>query len=181
LIFSKFAIIKNTLQKGKKENLKVEKLIKNLKLKINKMNPKKGFTLIELLVVIAIIGILASIVLVSLGGARTKAKDARVVTDISQVRSIAELVFDSVDPNSYATLCDVTNTLNGAQAIYGAQLTAIETDITNQGSTNACIASATAYCISADLMTTGMGHYCADSTGIVKSNATAACTITTCP
>lgn len=49
---------------------------------------KKGFTLIELLVVIAIIGILASIVLVSFPGATKKAKDSRVVSAISQARTV---------------------------------------------------------------------------------------------
>ena len=41
------------------------------------MNRKKGFTLIELLIVIAIIGILASIVLVSLSSGRERAKVAQ--------------------------------------------------------------------------------------------------------
>jgi len=50
------------------------------------MKKFKGFTLIELLVVIAIIGILSSIVMVSLGSSKIKSRDAKRVSDIKTLQ-----------------------------------------------------------------------------------------------
>jgi prepilin-type N-terminal cleavage/methylation domain-containing protein len=55
----------------------------------------RGFTLIELLVVIAIIGILSSVVLVSLNSARVKARESRRASDMVQVINALELYFDA--------------------------------------------------------------------------------------
>ncbi|MBU1291944.1 type II secretion system GspH family protein [Patescibacteria group bacterium] len=62
---------------------------------LKKLSKSKGFTLIELLVVITIIGLLASIVLVSLNSARAKARDARRVADLYQIVLALELYYDT--------------------------------------------------------------------------------------
>ena len=68
---------------------------------------QKSFTLVELLVVISIISLLASIVLVSLNSARLRARDARRLSDVRQLRSALELYFDrnnSSYPNTLGSL-----------------------------------------------------------------------------
>jgi len=98
----------------------------------------KGFTLIELLVVIAIIGILASIVLVSLGGARTRAREARVIADLNQIRSMGEIIY-SID-NSYSNVLTYAS-INTLMADMSAQLA---TNILRTG-------NAAEYCVEATL------------------------------
>jgi prepilin-type N-terminal cleavage/methylation domain-containing protein len=70
----------------------------------NKIMKQKGFTLIELLVVVAIIGILATVVLASLGSARDRARTAKAQSDIVQMRTIML----SAQINSNKNLAEIT-------------------------------------------------------------------------
>ncbi|MBI2278638.1 MAG: type II secretion system protein [Candidatus Brennerbacteria bacterium] len=53
-------------------------------------NKQSGFTLIEMLVVVAIIGLLSSVVVIGVGGARQKARDTKRVADLRQIQTYLE-------------------------------------------------------------------------------------------
>ncbi len=140
-----------------------------------KIFTKKGFTLIELLVVIAIIGILASIVLVSLGGARDKAKDARAIADMSQIRATAEMIYasDGDYDNVKCTHDDMKVLCADIKAQTG-----------NDVSISIPASPALKYCASVKLLSkkdAADNYYCIDSTGIAKETTGACAATHTCP
>ena len=106
---------------------------------LNPMRRQGGFTLIELLVVIAIIAVLAAVVLVALGNARTRARDARRVSDLNNVALALEVYLDTTNVATYPTAGvavpsnaqwgTMIASLRGANVIQGA----IQDPITNAG------------------------------------------------
>jgi len=136
---------------------------------------KKGFTLIELLVVIAIIGILASVVLVSFPGATKKAKDARVISAISQSRTVMEYVCASEG-------CADFSLAHADMLSLAAEIKAND----KGGVVATVVVSGENVCISAPVNSDAIGtYYCADRTGLAGYSATACaaglCTAITSP
>lgn len=133
----------------------------------------KGFTLIELLVVIAIIGLLASIVLVSLSGAQNRAKDARVMTAMNQFRSQAVIIGESNAGSFNNIYCsDVTGP---TCTCLDTQIKNLCDDITQNASGSLMVirvnqAASTTYCAYARLLGTGQ-YWCVDNVLTSKSYA----------
>lgn len=125
------------------------------------MKKQKGFTLIELLVVIAIIALLASIVLVALGGARTKGDDATAEQNLSNAISQAE-IYNS-ENGSYSGVC--TSSTGIAAMLLSAAKAEGYTTYTHGMSTGECNDNANAWAASISLKSGTGQYFCVDSAG----------------
>lgn len=97
------AINSNLLKEKKAARTGSRGFVMEMLAKLHHLVPARdGFTLIELLVVISIIGLLASVVLVSIQSARAKSRDAKRIGDMNQLAKALELYFN--ENNSYPTV-----------------------------------------------------------------------------
>jgi prepilin-type N-terminal cleavage/methylation domain-containing protein len=154
----------------------------------NRTKSHKGFTLIELLVVIAIIGILAALVLVALGNARQKANDARIQSNLGQLRTLAEVFYDANSASYTGLNTCINSTAPGTDTAckggIGADVASLKTDNNTASGNTASItstASGQAFCLSSPLNSDTAQFLCIDGTGVSKKGAAGCGTATACP
>jgi prepilin-type N-terminal cleavage/methylation domain-containing protein len=138
---------------------------------------KRGFTLIELLVVIAIIGMLSSIVLVSMGGARKKGRDASRQATIRQISSAMEMCYDDPSCGGGAEKYPTWNTKTNVEGYSIGNYLTIPTDNINDYFA-AANSDPQKYCIYIALETGGWA--CASNKGTAATTTATEPSITNC-
>jgi len=80
---------------------------------------KKGFTLVEVLIVVTITGIILSIIMITVGSARDKAKDAAIKANLSGIRSEGEVYATDNPGSGYTNFCSSTKMGEYKNAVLG--------------------------------------------------------------
>lgn len=88
----------------------------------------KGFTLVEMLIVISIIAILSGAILAGMGSSRSKARNARIVSDVNTMQLIVENTYSNgAYPASQGALITATHNTDGSDSTDTIKLNAIIT------------------------------------------------------
>ncbi len=96
-------------------------------------NKNLGFTLIELLVVVAIIGLLVSVITVSLGNARLKSRDARRLSDTQQIKSGLDIYYNIGSGYPDTASWNAAQSANGQLVCSGTPALKVPQDPINKG------------------------------------------------
>ncbi len=147
---------------------------------MKKNNQKFGFTLIELLVVIAIIGILTTIVLVMLNGAKDKSRAGSAKATMANIKSQAALYMSANGNYGNITNCD--SGMFATDTTLDAQMESLKgyVGVVTCNSDQTSPANDQAWAMSVLLPGAGAGNWCVDSNNRVGVFALTGATDFTC-
>lgn len=144
---------------------------------MKKINFKKGFTLIEVLVAIIIIGILASITLGYIGGAKKTGDNTAVKSNLHTTKLAAENFFlenggsyllsggSDFTPSATCPFYSVigTNMFSRNKVIADSIAEAVK-----RGSGSACYSTASSWAVAVSLKSSATTSWCVDTSGVAK-------------